>query len=375
MAIQEIRRGKYKIIVPLSYNGNKRKRHIEVFNGTIKEARLREYAIKMSIANSTYINKNNITVEQLFNEFLQIKQATVQPKTYKTYTTYKKDIIESLGHLKLKNVTAKILQDFYLELKTKRNLADKTVKHYYTLINSMFESAVKWDYIIRNPNSKVDKISVVKKQAKCYSPEEVQELVKALESENLKYKAIILLALDTGCRRGEITGLEWSDINFKKSCITINKATQYIAGTGIIEKGTKTESSNRTIYIADTTRKVLLQFQKEQYRKQLALGSKWQGSKKVFTTDFGANMHPDTPSAILKKIIHKHNLKDINFHGLRHTSISLQIASGIQAQIISKRAGHSSLAITHEIYSHFFDNEFKEVPQKIDAYLKAPILK
>lgn len=101
----------------------------------------------------------------------------------------------------------------------------------------------------------------------------------------------------------------------------------------------------------------------------MLLGSKWNGSKRVFTTDFGDDMHPDRPYKILKHIIKKYNLKDITFHGLRHTSISLQISSGIQTQIISKRAGHSNIAITHQIYSHFFDNEFKEVANKMDTFL------
>lgn len=85
-------------------------------------------------------------------------------------------------------------------------------------------------------------------------------------------------------------------------------------------------------------------------------------------------MHPDTPSQILNKIIKKHGLKRITFHGLRHTCISLQIASGIQAQIISKRAGHSNVTVTHNTYSHFFDNEFKEVANKMDTFLQNKVI-
>ena len=80
-------------------------------------------------------------------------------------------------------------------------------------------------------------------------------------------------------------------------------------------------------------------------------------------------MHPDTPSQILERIIKKYDLKRISFHGLRHTSISLQINSGIQAQVISKRAGHSSISTTHSIYSHFFENEFQEVANKMNSIL------
>lgn len=102
----------------------------------------------------------------------------------------------------------------------------------------------------------------------------------------------------------------------------------------------------------------------------MKLGSQWGNSKRVFTTDYGYDMHPDTPSQIFKKIIKKHNLKRISFHALRHTSISLQINKGIQTQIISKRAGHSSISVTHNTYSHFFDNEFKDVANKMDSFMQ-----
>ena len=105
----------------------------------------------------------------------------------------------------------------------------------------------------------------------------------------------------------------------------------------------------------------------------MLLGELWKDSNRVFTDEYGSNMHPDTPSKILEKIIKKYNLKRITFHGLRHTSISLQISSGIQAQIVSKRAGHSNVAITHNIYSHFFDNEFKEVANKMESFLHSKI--
>lgn len=111
------------------------------------------------------------------------------------------------------------------------------------------------------------------------------------------------------------------------------------------------------------------QFKREQAEKKLLLGDKWQGSKRIFTTEQGADMHPNTPSKILASIIKRHNIKPITFHGLRHTSITLLINSGIQAQIISKRAGHSNITITHKTYSHFFADEFKGVADTMEKIL------
>lgn len=111
-------------------------------------------------------------------------------------------------------------------------------------------------------------------------------------------------------------------------------------------------------------------FKKEQRQKQLLLGNKWGDSKRVFTTENGFDMHPDTPTQIFRKVIEKYNLKKIKFHALRHTSVSLMISKGIQTQIISKKAGHSSIQVTHDIYSHFFDNEFKEIANTMNDILQ-----
>ena len=75
----------------------------------------------------------------------------------------------------------------------------------------------------------------------------------------------------------------------------------------------------------------------------------------------------------LKKVIEKYNLKEISFHGLRHTSVSLMISKGIQAQIISRKAGHSSLQVTHNIYSHFFDDEFRETANIMNDILSRKV--
>lgn len=379
MAVQElIKNKKYKIDIPIGYNGNKRIRHTETFYGGKKEAVLRENELKIQLKNNTYIRKNTITMQGLIDEWLKYKKTNVVLKTYIEYERICNTIKEAIGHIKVIDINVKILEDFYGELKnckgkgkSKNGYSEKTIKHHYTVISEILNCAIKWGYLNKNPNQNVTPIKVHKKDIECYSPKEVNELISVLQNENIKYQAIIMLALDSGCRRGELTGLTWNDIDFEQSTISINKATQYIAGYGSFEKSTKSDTSNRIVYITKTTMQILKKYKIQQDEQKMLLGDKWQNSIRVFTTNYGADMHPDTPSKVLDKIIKKYNLKRITFHGLRHTSISLQISSGIQAQIISKRAGHSSVSVTHNIYSHFFDNEFKEVADRMDSFLKA----
>ena len=386
MAIREIiKNKKYKIELFIGRNGSKKVMHYEIVNGGKKDAVLRENQIKLEIKNHTFVKRNDMTVNDLMNEYMEFNKDKWTPKYYEGNKWWLKNIDDSIGHIRLQDLNVKMLENFYSELRKatkeitdketgkKRNVprySDRTIQEHYVLLNGALNKAIKWDYITYNVNQKVEKPKVRKKEVECYSPEEVSQLLEVLKNEPLKYQAIIYLALDSGMRRGEITGLTWNDIDFKNGTVQINKITQYLSKLGIYEKETKNATSDRKIYIFDTTLNLLKQFKKEQLEIKLKLGNKWGNSKRVFTTDDGYDMHPDTPSKIFKKLIKKYNLKKIKFHALRHTSISLMISKGIQTQVISKKAGHSSVQITHSTYSHFFDDEFKKCADEMDSILR-----
>ena len=370
MAIKEIEKGKkYKISIYKGRIGNKEKFDYYTFYGTKKEAELKEAEYKASLKNNTYLTPNKMTINELIKEWLEYKKNKLAIKTYTGYCNLCKNISYSIGHIKVTNLNVKILEDFYNDLINNTNLSTKTIRHYQTLINTMLNDAKKWGYILVNPNENIERIKVIKKEIKFYTPEEVNTLLKVLENESLKYRALIYLALDSGARRGEITGLTWNDVDFDNNTININKTTQYVAGVGVFEKSTKNETSNRVVYISDTTMKILKQYRNEQLKSKLKLGNKWGNSNRVFTTDYGFDMFPNTPSNILTNIIKKYNLKYINFHALRHTSISLLANSNVPIQLVSKKAGHSSLKTTTEIYSHFYDESFKQLANTMDNIL------
>ena len=347
--------------------------HYEIVEGGKKEAELRESELKLQIRNHTFVKNNKKTVKDLMNEYIEYNFDKWSPKTYESNLHWINDNInKSIGHVCLQDLNVKILESFYKELK-KQKYSDKTIQHHYVLINGALNRAIKWDYINYNVNQKIEKPKIRKKEIECYSKDDVIKLLSVLENECLKYQSIILLALDSGIRRGELTGLTWNDIDFKNKSIKINKTTQYTKDLGIFEKSTKSQNSDRIIYISDKTMNILKQYRKEQLQNKMKLSNKWGNSIRVFTTGDGNDIHPDTPSHIFRKIIKKYNLKKISFHGLRHTSASLLISQGIQHQIISRRLGHSNVSVTDSIYSHFFDDEFKEVANKMDSVLNTKI--
>lgn len=372
MSVRElVRNKKYQIEIPLGYNGDKKIRHYETFHGGKKDALLREAKLKMQLKEGTFVPKNNLTIQDFSEEYLNFKEGTLSPKTFATNSQRMVLINKHIGHVKVRDITAKILDKFYSYLRNEHLSAKgtpyspTTIQNYYSLINNMLEVAVKWDYLSVNPNIKIEKPKRARSNASCYSKEDIVKLLQCLMQEPLKYQAIIITALDLACRRGELTGLTWDDIDFKTGKVTINKATQYI-DRKIFEKETKSVNSDRINFLNPSTIEILKKYKKEQQEKQMKLGSQWIQSNRVFTTEFGGDIHPDTPTKIFQKMIKKYNLKPLTFHGLRHSGISHMIECGVPISVINRKVGHSSVQVTDTYYSHFFESEFKQAASSMD---------
>ena len=347
-------------------NGKKKQiRYSETFSGKKQDARIRENEIKRGIKKGNFIDGSELRLNdyiELFKKNYMLVE--LAPKTIESYEFLLVRIKEDLGNYKLKDIRTINLIEFYNRLKrieTPKKLSESTILHYYVLINRMLVIAVKWDLIEFNPNSKIDRPKIRKQELKIYDRETLSKLFKCINNECLKYQSIMYLAIDSGARRGEITGLNWDDVDLEKGTISINKVTQ-VANNHIIEKNCpKNKSSYRTINISNKTKEILIAYKNEQDVLKEKLGSKWINSNKVFINEFGGLIHPDTPSKIFKKIRESNNLPHMKFHGLRHTSASLQIYEGVHMKVISKRLGHSSCSTTDLIYSHVDDSLDKEV--------------
>ena len=247
MSVQEIvKNEKYVIRVHCGYNGKKRIVYTQTFNGRKKEAEKLEAQLKDKYQGNTL--KDNMLFSDLIKEWLQYKVDKVTIKTYEAYKLYStKYISNGIGHIKIKNVTPIILNTFYKDLKENTHLSEKTQKEIYNIITNIFNLAIKWGYTKDNPNQLIEHIKVHKKDIEFYTPEQVQSLLMALENEKYKKdsymyarnKALILLAIDSGARRGEITGLTWNDIDMQEQTLNINKITQYAPRLWNIRKRNK----------------------------------------------------------------------------------------------------------------------------------------
>ncbi|MCL1948182.1 MAG: site-specific integrase [Turicibacter sp.] len=160
-------------------------------------------------------------------------------------------------------------------------------------------------------------------------------------------RVYIRLLLFTGIRASEGVALEWGDIDFAQSKVTISKqvTTEGKIGT------TKTETSNRMLKVEARTMEVLKQWRLYQSRAYLKLGKP---RPTYLFTSFGGQT-PRTGDEVGKAfrvIADKLGLKDVSLHTLRHTHTSHLINAGVPYKQVQERLGHETIKITLDIYSH-----------------------
>ncbi len=239
--------------------------------------------------------------------------------------------------------------------KQEKRLSAETVNYHHRLISSVLSTAVEWDIITSNPCSRTKPLKVPPSEPRYLDEIQAAKLLELLENENITRKTYIYFCFYTGARRGEVSGLKWSDIDFENKTVYICRTLQYLPNKGLFEDETKTQSSTRVVPISANLIRELKAYRKWQITQQMKMGDMWQNDADyIFTTDEGKPLHPDTMSSWFRKFInaHRDELPYITLHSLRHTNATLLIANHTQLSAVADRLGHNDISTTARIYTH-----------------------
>ena len=290
--------------------------------------------------------------------FITLKERDRKHRTVYRYKQLLERVNEEIGHLKLTDVTPEHLNRFYIKLgedgqnkQTGGGLSTKTIREHHNLIHAVFAQALKEGLVRTNPAESATPPVNKKKEAEFFEVEDIQKIMSCLDKEPLKWRCITLLMIATGARRGEIMGLKWQNVDFKKCEIKIWNNLQYTPENGTYEDTPKTGAS-RYVIVEQSVMRLLAQHKKEQTLARFRLGELWNDTGYCFTQENGKPMHPNSITDYLLKFAKKYDLPHINPHKFRHTQASILYAAGIDPITISKRLGHQQVSTTQNIYAH-----------------------
>ena len=233
-------------------------------------------------------------------------------------------------------------------------LSDKTVLEHHRLISTILAQAEKEMLVPYNAAAKASPPKVEKHDPNYFQPGEITAILNALEKEPLKWQLITHLMIVTGCRRGEIMGLQWEKVDFDHNRVKIDKSLVVSKSKGIYLGNTKT-SDVRWLNLPRETMDLLRQHKRDQLRLQLVNGDRWINTGFVFTQDNGEAMNPTSITCWLREFSARHDLPHINPHAFRHTVASVLLANGTDIVTVSKQLGHASVNTTENFYSHIIE--------------------
>ena len=336
---------------------------------TQKEAKKAERELLLSIEENGFTDHSSKpTFKEVADLWLESYETTVKPTTYQNTKNYLNAIIENhFKEIRIESVSVAKMQKIVIELSKKY----VTYLNYLSIINRVFKYAVHLDIIQTNPVDRIirPKQQKPRKEKIALTKEELNQFLTLAKKDarSVLYTAWHTLVY-TGLRRGELLGLEWSDIDFENKTISVNKTLVTVNGS-LYTQSPKTKRSTRTISLDDSTVQVLKNWKLEQKKQFFKNGVK---SKDIVITNIkGSYLDFAYFRDELKKFLSTHNLKQFSVHSLRHTHASLLFEAGIEPKTISDRLGHSNIQTTLNMYTHLNDKQRSDVADRLLKFLEA----
>ena len=303
-------------------------------------------------------------------------------KTRFDYRQYAADYIRPyIGDRRVRDVTPEVLLAWQRKLlkeggaKRKKGkdgkpgepkpLAANTVNRVRAPLSGAFKLAVLTGTIPTNPLVQTPRPKPQRKIPKYWSPEEARRFLALMEGD--RTWPIWAFLLGSGLRIGELVSLRWPSVDLKNRRVRIVDFVSTL-GYDMMPSVGKSRDAIRTIDLDDGLADVL--------RKQKALqatehraAKEWIESDFVFTRPDGGQYHPMNLSRLLATYTSELDVPRLTAHGLRHTSATLMLASGVPPKVAAERLGHADATLFTNLYSHVTPTMQREAAEKIGSML------
>lgn len=326
--------------------------------------------------NTRYQEANRLSLTDWYEVWMcDYKLTTVKQGTVDSYSCmYHYYIEDQLGSKCLLDIRGEDIQRFYNYM-SRQGYSKATVSLASVVLSAMFRQAVKNEMISKNPTDYATLPRIQKKKERAVLTEQQQEVLTELARES-DIKGIVLLALGTGMRLGEITALEWTDIDFVKKELNVRGTLKQKRNDNTFYRDVpKTGSSLRTIPLFPEMMLLLKKEKQKQKEERIAAGEGWHPvaglENLVFLRKDGTPVSGQFVRQQLARLVNQANGKvssakrrkgvtvpkqcripAITPHTLRHTFATRAIEKGIPPKVVQELLGHSSITMTLDLYTH-----------------------
>ena len=329
-----------------------------------REAERQRVEAERQEKNDNYIEyaKKHITFKELADEWLTLqanskdmKNSSIQRMKScrgRTYPALGKILVSKLNYRDIKFFISSLAADGVNKF-TGKELSQKTQKHYLTFVSDVMRYAKDCGYIDTNPCIGFKFVKKEHKEVRTYSLDEVIAILSALdEKAPTEYKLFYYLLAYCGLRRGEALGLEFHDIDYKTSIVTLERTSNYHVGYGVYTDSLKNTASYRALLLQPKILSLVKQLKAERKQQAIQCGDQWIENDRLFVNWQGKPLSPNIPHKWLQNFCKKEGLPFHGLHSFRHFTATQAIANGVDLKRVSKMLGHSQTSTTINIYTH-----------------------
>ena len=341
-----------------------------IYDRSLSELKKKMTELRYQLEHGIYVKQSKMTVDDFFKEWIVYKESRVKAGTLESYQKIYSAYIKVIVGKKLLPEIRTIDIDKIYRSMIENGKSEKTLSTVAAVLSGMFKYATINRMINTNPVPLVEiprKKAKQKKEYRVFTKEEQDLFMKY--SEKSCIGNLFQLAIYSGMRNGELRGLQWSDIDFKNRIIHVNHTLVTITGKGHVLDAPKTKTSKRDIPMIDKAYELLKQQEKE-YKRLMGNVAKFENDDFVFCNPEREPISEKMVTAEIDRMIlnmadDKIDFKYFTLHATRHTFATRCIEAGMEPQVLKTILGHSSLAMTMDLYSHVLPNTKKESMQKV----------
>jgi integrase len=309
----------------------------------------------------------HIALESFISSWLNGKKLSRRERTVFQYRKIAENyILPRLGKMRIQDIRPVHIQRMYSTFKESGTGA-RTLQLVHTVLHDAFNQAVRQGVLLHNPADAVERPRWEHKEFKIFTEDEVRQFLLATAGH--RHEALFYLALTTGMREGELLGLKWSDLDWGKGVLNIQRQLQRIERKGLFFVPPKTKAGRRQIKLGQGMLDRLAEHRKRQDREREEAGSQWQENDLIFPSSIGTPFEGHRIWDEFKELLMKAGLPDMRFHDLRHTALSLLMDMGIAVTTVQQRAGHSKASVTTDIYGHSMSRSQEKAAEQIEELI------
>lgn len=335
-----------------------------VHGSTITETQKAMTDLKYKLEHGMFVEKKKITLDAWHKTWMEeYKRNQIKIGTYTSYQKYYDCAIkERLGNKIISDIRGEHIQKLYNDL-VKDGYALSSIKVVAAVLNGCMQQAMRNGLIERNPVKLAELPRQTEKKTRQAMTKDQQTLFMEYAKESYLYNFFAVM-LRTGMRTGEMRGLKYADIDKKRNVIHIQRTLKYIEGKGYLEDTPKTRTSTRDIPLTAALQGLL-----EEQRKYWGFKVE-RIDRYLFCNENGDPLSRERVQGEIDRIVKRitaagHDFPHITAHVFRHTFATRAIEAGMQPQVLKTILGHSSLAMTMDLYSHVLPDTKAEEMEKI----------